>query len=320
MRRIVGAWSGGEDDRGAVAPLVAILMVVLIGFAAISVDIGANYAEKRQLQNGADAAALAVAQESYCGNSSPTVDGVALIKANVNRGTSDGAVIVDKLRRSVTATATAVDTDGLSGRRNWFAPILGHDRTQISASATASCGSPLAGTAALPLTFNECHFTQPGVKILVAYNTKAQRCNDTSGNAAPGNFGWLKSTADGCGALISTEIYRTPGKPGNSFPGACQSVLQSLRNGIAYIPIYDDVGGNGANAWFHIVGFAAFKILGYRFSGNPALNWQNAAHPGLTCTGSCRGIIGEFVETVSLDSEYVMGGRDFGVSVVSLVR
>ena len=36
-------------------------MVVLLGFATIVVDVGWLYAERRQLQNGADAAALAVA-------------------------------------------------------------------------------------------------------------------------------------------------------------------------------------------------------------------------------------------------------------------
>ncbi|NKS97062.1 hypothetical protein GS498_06695 [Rhodococcus hoagii] len=44
--------------------------VVLLGFAAISIDIGANYAEKRQLQNGADAAALALAQDTLCKSAS----------------------------------------------------------------------------------------------------------------------------------------------------------------------------------------------------------------------------------------------------------
>ena len=52
-----------KDERGAVAIIVALLMVVLIGFAALAVDISAMWAEKRQLQNGADAGALAIAQE-----------------------------------------------------------------------------------------------------------------------------------------------------------------------------------------------------------------------------------------------------------------
>ena len=52
-----------KDERGAVAIIVALVMVVLLGFAAIAVDISAMWAEKRQLQNGADAGALAIAQD-----------------------------------------------------------------------------------------------------------------------------------------------------------------------------------------------------------------------------------------------------------------
>lgn len=50
-------------DEGAVATLVAVLLAggVLLGLAAVTVDVGLIYAERRELQNGADAAALGVA-------------------------------------------------------------------------------------------------------------------------------------------------------------------------------------------------------------------------------------------------------------------
>ncbi len=64
---------------------------------------------------------------------------------------------------------------------------------------------------------------------------------------------------------------------------------------------------------------AAFKIQGYRLSGNPEFNWNNDVHGALSCTGSCRGIIGTFVKVVSLDSDLTPGGIDFGVSTISLL-
>jgi hypothetical protein len=48
-----------RDQSGAVALLVALLSVVLFGIAAFVVDLGSAYSSKRQLQTGADAAALA---------------------------------------------------------------------------------------------------------------------------------------------------------------------------------------------------------------------------------------------------------------------
>lgn len=49
-------------DQGAVAVIVALLAVVLFGFGAFAVDISSLWSERQQLQNGADGAALAVAQ------------------------------------------------------------------------------------------------------------------------------------------------------------------------------------------------------------------------------------------------------------------
>src|SRR5262249_53487049 len=54
----------GRDDRGAVAALVAILLGggVLLGIGALVLDVGRLYQNRAELQNGADAAALAVAK------------------------------------------------------------------------------------------------------------------------------------------------------------------------------------------------------------------------------------------------------------------
>lgn len=50
-----------RDEPGAVAILVALLAVVLIGMLAFTADVGVAYANKRQMQNAADAAALGAA-------------------------------------------------------------------------------------------------------------------------------------------------------------------------------------------------------------------------------------------------------------------
>ncbi len=50
------------DERGAVAVMLTLLLVVIVGMAAFAVDLGAAYANKRQLSIGADAAALAATQ------------------------------------------------------------------------------------------------------------------------------------------------------------------------------------------------------------------------------------------------------------------
>ncbi len=52
-----------RDERGAMVIFLAAFSVVMIGMAALVIDVGSLLDEKRQLQNGADAGALAVAQQ-----------------------------------------------------------------------------------------------------------------------------------------------------------------------------------------------------------------------------------------------------------------
>lgn len=57
-------WMTTDDDRGALGVLFALLLGfgVLLGMGAIVIDVGFLYKERAELQNGADAGAIAVAQ------------------------------------------------------------------------------------------------------------------------------------------------------------------------------------------------------------------------------------------------------------------
>jgi Flp pilus assembly protein TadG len=73
----------GGAERGAIGVLVAVLIGggVLFGMAALVVDVGQLYQERAELQNGADAAALAVAKSCATGNCTPSL---AAQYANLN--------------------------------------------------------------------------------------------------------------------------------------------------------------------------------------------------------------------------------------------
>src|SRR5665647_692524 len=77
-------------DRGAVAMIVAVLFFfgVFLGLAALTIDVGNINADRRQLQNGADAVALAVAQQCVkdgtCNPNDPDLQKLA----NLNSATS----------------------------------------------------------------------------------------------------------------------------------------------------------------------------------------------------------------------------------------
>lgn len=85
------------DDSGVVAPLTIFIMIALLGFCALALDGGMILAQRRALQNAADAAALAgvreIEQAMLTGNSTYPTNQAALWAANngVNGGTYTGA-------------------------------------------------------------------------------------------------------------------------------------------------------------------------------------------------------------------------------------
>ena len=69
MQRLTDLFRGRlSDERGATAVVFALLLVPVLGFAAIAVDVGSLYAERARLQVAADAAAIAVAQDCSRGS------------------------------------------------------------------------------------------------------------------------------------------------------------------------------------------------------------------------------------------------------------
>ncbi len=54
------------DQKGAVAVIVAVCLVVFVGFTALAVDVGHLYVVRNELQNAADAGALAGARCLFC--------------------------------------------------------------------------------------------------------------------------------------------------------------------------------------------------------------------------------------------------------------
>ena len=90
-----------NDDDGAVAVVFALfLSLASFGLLAISVDVGAAYSESRQLQNGAEAAALAAARD--CANATTPCTSSAeatstAIQGLANDNANDGAAAIDEV-------------------------------------------------------------------------------------------------------------------------------------------------------------------------------------------------------------------------------
>lgn len=76
MMRIIPLSKTPMGQRGVVLTVVAIMMVVFIGIAAIAIDLGYAYFTYNELQNAADAGALAGASVLFASNSNCEASGV----------------------------------------------------------------------------------------------------------------------------------------------------------------------------------------------------------------------------------------------------
>jgi Flp pilus assembly protein TadG len=307
-----------HGERGATAVVFALVLVPVLGFAAVAVDIGALYAEKARLQVAADAAAIAVAQDcsrGNCGDMLATAQ--ALITANDTEGTAAHPVLSsDPLSVSVTGGVPV---------EHWFAPVIGHDSTRVAATATVGWGSPSRGTAVLPLTFSWCEFQQmtgggvPSSEVVrTIYFSKTSGtvgCTGPSNNFVPGGFAYLDTPSGKCEAA-SARNQRSYSKTGNSVPADCSTADFSEWIGQSVLlPLFEESGDTGNNAWYRVYGYAAFRLTGYHLGGQ----YSTAPKP---CSGNERCVAGYFTRLVELSDawDYDPDAPQLGSSILRLIR
>jgi Flp pilus assembly protein TadG len=345
VRRLRKAQAREDGERGGISVIVAILMVALLGFAAVAVDVGMLYAERTQLRNGSDAAAIAVAQKCAkdvndpdCSASSTLARGLA--SSNAGDGISNvSSLALDKTARTVTVTAGAQEAGKEPNQVSlFFARALGVNTAEVTAASTVTWGSPKSGPTAFPVAFSICQVknrVDDTLQLLQNHgsNANADCMYGPSGAAVEGGFGWLTSDPGICGALIDLAVAEGGSDPGNSAPGSCQATLShwaseitALRDVVVLLPVFDSVTGTGAGAIYNLISFAAFKVKGWSFSGDNKLpnSFQNTtAHvsASVACDGNCRGFIGSFTKYVSLADGFSLGPVDEnGATIVRLTK
>ncbi|TDS82309.1 TadE/TadG family type IV pilus assembly protein [Nesterenkonia aurantiaca] len=321
-------------DRGASAVITALMMVPIMILAALAIDVGAMHAEQQQLQTGADAGALAVAQDCArddCATTAATAQSMA--SANLNAAGAIGEI------ESLDETAGEVKVQTSAVREHWFAPIVGINSTRLQAQSGARWGYPTGGTAVLPVAFSWCALTaQAGITVLRDPNgtvigvnmpsTSAQRtvnftkssattCTGPSGNAVPGGFGWLTPSSTNCGKTESIIGGWVGSDTGNNVPSPCNNAeFQKWLGKTVLLPIFDQTRGTGNSGEYRVFGYAAFTLSGYYFAGQ-------YSHPSpAPCGGSERCIRGSFDRFVDLTEnfDYSPSGPRMGAAVVALTE
>ncbi|HEX9854708.1 MAG TPA: Tad domain-containing protein [Acidimicrobiia bacterium] len=245
-----------RDERGATLLFVALSMVMLLGFAAFAIDTGALYEERRSLQNGADAAVIAIAED--CARGLPCNFGAAnaTAAAYADLNADDGAADIDELElnafagtiRVITSTETS---GGGTVLQPIFAQFIGFNGATVTAEASAAWGGP-EGLDTLPLVISACELNRPPMNgdvnnldlwpgffpspppsygpVMYQFHSgtnNADDCNAQAGQDAdgdgrlPGGFGWLDpdpGSAPDCAIMTDGDGW-ADGDPGASPPG-----------------------------------------------------------------------------------------------------
>ena len=181
---------------------------------------------------------------------------------------------------------------GVIGVNNWTASTVATAKGGYSLAGPPGNVFPVGVSKATYDTFPICAGD-------VGSSAACQPLHLTPGGLnVPGGFGWLKFGAagkcsgfglgminDGCAnskPFLQSEIGNPPGTPANSY-GCCTAVAPEppavnrigslpgnkasadcsyyIDNDITVtVPVWDVAGGQGANGWYHIVGFAGLQL------------------------------------------------------------
>jgi Flp pilus assembly protein TadG len=262
-----------ERDRGQATVLTVLFLAVLLGVAALAIDVGTWYKQKRDLQAVADAAALAGAQALP--EDPATATSLALQYASTNGLTLSPSDIT--FSNEITAHDT-INVHASSTANGVFAKLFGIDTLSVGAAASARSDNIDEARYAAPVAVNYSHpylsgsgcpcFGRSTTLDLTTTGPGAFRLiniDGSRGGTSPGTLaGWMQNGLDSFMGL--GWYYSDPGAKFNS--SQMQSALGARTNSELLFPVYDAVRKQGANFQYDVIGWVGFYLTGFDARGN----------------------------------------------------
>ncbi len=235
-----------KKQRGTVAIMVGLLLIPLIGFLGIVIDLGHLYVRKTELQNAADAAALAGAKQlngSATGIDAAVASAIATAAANASDlGKTSVAISTAQIRFGPTpdgawsdqATAQGspiamrfikVDTSGIGQgtRPTWFMHIASPAQANTTATGIAVAGAVLCEGVPIFICAPATGSFKPGQAYFLG--------EQPGYPIGPGNIGYFDPVPPGAPSLITgTNDMRDIMCAGKTFclpPGTYSSLTQN---------------------------------------------------------------------------------------------
>lgn len=178
----IGAWS---SERGAIAPFAAIVLVVVLGAAAMSTDVGAWFSEKRDLQAATDAAALAAVSDPVL----LAAANVTAIKANATELLNKNSGAAPTLRQADLGVycAYARDKDGKLPKPRFSTTIATCDGDLRGPGTAVANAVRVQATSAAPTFLSRVLYPNGGQKALtIPASATAARIDEAAFQAGTG--------------------------------------------------------------------------------------------------------------------------------------
>jgi Flp pilus assembly protein TadG len=262
-----------RDERGQAVLMTVLFLTVLIGVAALSIDVGSWYREQRQAQATADAAALAGAQALPADPTEAQVLAGQYATSNGGGVLAAGGIALRNDFEPHDTVVVKVSKDAPSFFANIFA--IGH--ATVTATAAARAGVPEQVDGAAPIVVNKLHplLSGPGCPCFNVPTTLP-----LGKDGAPGAFGivdlnggsngnpdladWIQSGFDG---FLGTGPYESD--TGAKFDSnEIQSALSDRLGTELLFPVYDTLSDQGANAEYDVIGWVAFHLTSFDAQGD----------------------------------------------------
>jgi hypothetical protein len=271
------------NQRGQSLVLSLLFLTVLVGMAALVVDVGAWYRADRKLQANADAAALAAAQELPA--STANAEAAALEYANTNDGGLEAKNI--KFRSTVVSHDTVeVVTDRPAP--GFFAQLFGRNSVDVRAKAVARVGTLGTAKGAAPVAVDWSHemlqcgracwgrrqggTTIPGQETTVDFFKTGPgafrliNIDGSYGGTGLQDIGaWIRSGLQ-ADADVNRWYYSDPGMKPNS--SHVKEALDFRDETELLFPVYDDTRAQGAGFEYHVIGWAVFHVTDWHIQGS----------------------------------------------------
>lgn len=277
------------NQEGAIAIVVALLFPVLLGLGALAVDIGHIVLVKAQLQNAADAGALAGGMGLLPFTGTPPQPNWPQAQAQatlyVTKNSADGQplsacqsqllywnFVTNSLRPTqqnandapvIQVTVTKSETSGNGPVQLMFAPIWGIFTSDVSATARAmlSGASSVPTASAFPLAINQSVVNkywdkQPPVTINIGSGGLGGQWTSflINANDVPTIRGLLDK-GNPSPLQVGDSIYIQPGKKASLYGYAAEKIGRTVLLAV----VGDDYQ---SKTYTPILGFAAFLIKG----------------------------------------------------------